>query len=300
MISQVLHEPRNSLWSGLSGRDTRSWRPQPSAQTLGRKPMPLDRTWNSFWKRLVDIAGAAVGLVLSFPLLCVFACLVYRESPGPVFFSQCRVGRRGRVFKMFKLRTMKLGAERDDHRYPSTTPDDPRLLRIGRLMRRLNVDEVPQFWNVLRGDMSLVGPRPERPTHSAILQDQIPNYTQRCASKPGMTGWAQINGFRGATSLKRRLRCDLFYLEHWSLLLDLKIMTKTLFLQDPAFQRDLQRLPATFSEGEVCIQHAEPARMGQAGCSSPRVAKPAIAFPLPELAQAWGSLRSVCRPVIVP
>jgi len=143
---------------------------------------------------------------------------------------------------MFKLRTMKLGAEREDHRYPSTTRDDPRLLRVGKLMRRFNVDEVPQFWNVLRDEMSLVGPRPERPSHSAMLQGQIPQYAERSMSKPGMTGWAQINGFRGATSLKGRLCCDLFYLEHWSLLLDLKIMTKSLFLQDPAFQRDLQPL----------------------------------------------------------
>ena len=191
---------------------------------------------NSLLKRLVDIAGAAIGLVLSFPMLWVFAWRVYRESTGPVFFSQWRVGRCGRVFKMFKLRTMKSGAEREDHLYPSTTRDDPRLLRIGKLMRRLNVDEVPQFWNMLRGEVSLVGPWPERPGHSAILQGQIPQYTERCASKPGMTGWAQINGLRGATSLKGRLRCDLFYLEHWSLLLDLKIMTQPLFLQDPAFQ----------------------------------------------------------------
>jgi lipopolysaccharide/colanic/teichoic acid biosynthesis glycosyltransferase len=236
MISQVLHEPRNSLWSGLSGRDTLAWRPAPGAHTLGGKPLPLNRTWNSFFKRLVDIAGAAIGLVLSFPLLCFFACLVYRESPGPVFFAQYRVGRGGRAFKMFKLRTMKLGAEQEDHRYPSTTRDDPRLLRVGKLMRRFSVDEVPQFWNVLRGEMSLVGPRPERPIHLANLQQQIPQYSERCAAKPGMTGWAQIHGFRGATSLTARVRCDRFYLDNWSLALDIKIMIRTLFLQDSAFQ----------------------------------------------------------------
>lgn len=94
------------------------------------------------------------------------------------------------------------------------TRDHPRLLRIGRLMRRLNVDEVPQFWNVLCGEMSLVGHRPERPAHAASFQEQIPQYSKRCAAKPGMTGWAQVHGFRGATSLKARVRCDLFYLEH--------------------------------------------------------------------------------------
>ena len=176
MTSQALHDSPGSLWWGASGGDTLSRRPQPSAQTPGSKPLPLDRTLNSFWKRLVDIAGAAIGLVISFPLLCVFACLVYRESPGPVFFSQYRVGWRGRLFKMFKVRTMKLGAEREDDLHHSTTRHDPRLLQIGKLMRRLNVDKVPQFWNVLRGEMSLVGPRPERPSHSAILQDQIPQY----------------------------------------------------------------------------------------------------------------------------
>jgi lipopolysaccharide/colanic/teichoic acid biosynthesis glycosyltransferase len=102
-------------------------------------------------------------------------------------------------------------------------------------MRRFNVDEVPQFWNVLRGEMSLVGPRPERPIHAANLQQQIPEYTKRCAVKPGMTGWAQIHGFRGATSLKARVRCDLFYLENWSLALDMNILIRTLFVPDPAF-----------------------------------------------------------------
>jgi lipopolysaccharide/colanic/teichoic acid biosynthesis glycosyltransferase len=136
---------------------------------------------------------------------------------------------------MCKLRTMKNGAEREDHLHQSTTGDDPRLLQIGKLMRRFNVDEVPQFWNVLRGEMSLVGPRPERPIHAANLQQQIPEYTKRCAVKPGMTGWAQIHGFRGATSLKARVRCDLFYLENWSLALDMNILIRTLFVPDPAF-----------------------------------------------------------------
>lgn len=236
MNSKAQMNSPSSFPSSSFGLDTLAWRPPPIAYTPGSNSLPLNRTLNVVLKRLVDMVGAIIGLVLSSPLVCIFACLVYRESPGPVFFSQYRVGRRGLVFKMFKLRTMKVGAEREDPLYPSTTRDDPRLLRIGKLMRRLNVDEVPQFWNVLRGEMSLVGPRPERPGHLAILQGQIPRYTERCASKPGMTGWAQINGLRGATSLKGRLRCDLFYLEHWSLLLDLKIMAQTLFLQDPAFQ----------------------------------------------------------------
>jgi lipopolysaccharide/colanic/teichoic acid biosynthesis glycosyltransferase len=247
MISLPLYGSRDSLRWDLSGRATLSWPPPPGASTPGSTPLPLNRAWNCLLKRLVDIAGATIGLVFSFPVLCIFACLVYCESPGPVLFSQWRVGRRGRVFKMFKLRTMKLGAEREDDLHQSTTLDDPRLLRIGKLMRRLNVDEVPQFWNVLRGEMSLVGPRPERPFHMASLQERIPQYRERCAAKPGMTGWAQIHGWRGATSLTARVRCDLFYLDHWSLLMDLEIMAQTLFLRDPACQWNRRVFPATSS-----------------------------------------------------
>ena len=191
---------------------------------------------NGLLKRVVDIVGAVIGLALAAPIICLFGWLVRRESPGPVFFCQTRVGQGGRLFRMHKLRTMKNGAEREDHLHQSTAPNDPRLLRVGRLMRRLNLDEVPQFWNVLRGDMSLVGPRPERPSHVADLQKQIPQYKERCAARPGMTGWAQIHGFRGATSLTARVRCDLFYLRHWSLALDMKILIRTFFLQDPAFR----------------------------------------------------------------
>ena len=201
-------------------------------------PSPIVRQshLNGLLKRTVDIVGSVIGLVFASPLICIFGWLVRRESPGPIFFRQTRVGQGGLPFRMYKLRTMKNGAERDDHLHPSTTPDDSRLLRIGRLMRRLNVDEVPQFWNVLRGEMSLVGPRPERPIYLAILQQQIPQYSERCAAKPGMTGWAQIHGFRGATSLTARVRCDRFYLQNWSLALDIKIMIRTLFLQDSAFR----------------------------------------------------------------
>jgi len=201
-------------------------------------PSPIARQsqLNGLLKRAMDITGAVIGLVFAFPLICIFGWLVRRESPGPIFFRQTRIGQGGRPFRMHKLRTMKNGAERDDHLHQSTTRNDPRLLRIGRLMRHLNVDEVPQFWNVLRGNMSLVGPRPERPIHMAILQQQIPQYNERCAAKPGMTGWAQIQGFRGATSLSARVRCDRFYLENWSLTLDIEIMVRTLFLQDSAFR----------------------------------------------------------------
>lgn len=202
---------------------------------LSISALPLDRMRNRALKRLVDIVGALVGLFLSLPLIAVFGSRVKRESPGPVFFSQVRVGRRGEPFRMLKIRTMKVGAEAEDDLHQSTAGDDSRLLTIGKFMRQWNIDEVPQFWNVLKGEMSLVGPRPERPMHSDALGNSIPHYTARYFGKPGMTGWAQINGFRGPTSLEGRVRCDLYYWENWSLLLDLQIMLQTLRLRDPSF-----------------------------------------------------------------
>lgn len=194
--------------------------------SLGR--LPLDRLPARVSKRLVDIAGALAGLVLSLPLMFVAAVLVQRESPGPVFFAQERVGRRGRTFKLYKLRTMQPGAAAADHLRQSTTPDDERLLRTGAVLRKWNIDETPQFWNVLKGEMSLVGPRPERPFHVSYLRDEIRHYNVRLSVKPGMTGWAAVNGWRGGTDLGERVRFDLDYIERWSLLFDFYIMLLTL------------------------------------------------------------------------
>jgi lipopolysaccharide/colanic/teichoic acid biosynthesis glycosyltransferase len=133
------------------------------------------------------------------------------------------------------MRTMKPGSERLDHLNQSTLRDDPRLLKIGKWMRHWNIDETPQFWNVLKGDMSLVGPRPERVSHSLRLSEEIPHYNARYTCKPGMTGWAQVNGFRGDTSLAERVRYDLFYLEHWNLRLDFQIMIQTFYRRQNAY-----------------------------------------------------------------
>jgi lipopolysaccharide/colanic/teichoic acid biosynthesis glycosyltransferase len=190
---------------------------------------------SSVIKRAVDILGALLGLLLTAPLVCIFGWLVRRESPGPILFKQQRLGLDGSIFTMLKLRTMVAGAEVDDHKHPSTTGSDRRLLRIGKLMRRWNIDEVPQFWNVLRGEMSLVGPRPERPFHAAELAKQIPDFERRLTVKPGMTGWAQINGLRGNTSMRDRLHADLFYVQNRSPWLDLKIMALTLRRRDADF-----------------------------------------------------------------
>jgi exopolysaccharide biosynthesis polyprenyl glycosylphosphotransferase len=202
---------------------------------LGVSRLPLDRFVNLLLKRVVDVIGAIVGLVLSAPLLVIFGILIYRESPGPVIFAQDRMGRRGMPFRMYKLRSMTLGADKQDHLNQSTLREDARVLKIGAFMRRWNIDEVPQFWNVLIGDMSLVGPRPERLFHSEKLSTKIPHYNARYNATPGITGWAQVKGLRGDTDLTERINSDLYYLENWSLFLDFQIMFMTFFHRENAY-----------------------------------------------------------------
>lgn len=202
---------------------------------LGVEHIPLARTGNRILKRAVDIIGGGVGLALSIPIILLFGILIYRESPGNVLFSQIRRGRHGQLFKMFKLRSMNLGAHKTDNLSQSTFRNDPRLLKIGKFMRRHNIDEVPQFWNVLKGDMSLVGPRPERFVHASQLEHSIPYYNARLNIKPGLTGWAQIHGFRGDTDLNERIRYDLYYVENWTLWLDFYIMAMTFFRNKNAY-----------------------------------------------------------------
>lgn len=203
--------------------------------TLGVAALPLDKQQNRILKRTVDVVGAAIGLALSSPLMLVCGARVYAESPGPIFFAQERVGRNGRRFRIYKMRTMKPGSERLDDLSQSTLRQDSRLLRIGKWIRRWNIDETPQFLNVLKGDMSLVGPRPERVFHSERLSERIPHYNARYTCTPGMTGWAQVNGFRGDTSLIERVRYDLFYLENWNILLDFQIMVQTFFCHENTY-----------------------------------------------------------------
>jgi lipopolysaccharide/colanic/teichoic acid biosynthesis glycosyltransferase len=181
----------------------------------------------------MDVAGAVLGLILALPLILVFGILIYLESPGPIFYRQRRMGIDGRLFDMFKLRSMKLNAEAGGS--PGwTVKGDPRVLRIGGLMRKWNIDEIPQFWNVLRGDMSLVGPRPERPELIAKFKEIVPHYNARHHIKPGLTGWAQINGLRGDTDLTERVRYDLHYIENWNVLFDFHIMIMTFFKRENA------------------------------------------------------------------
>ncbi|HEX3446352.1 MAG TPA: exopolysaccharide biosynthesis polyprenyl glycosylphosphotransferase [Chthoniobacterales bacterium] len=195
---------------------------------LGVSRLPLDRIVNRAIKRGIDIVGGTVGLLLSMPIIFVFGTMVYLESPGPIFYRQRRSGRNGNLFDIIKIRSMRPDAE-GDGKVGWTVQNDPRRLRIGAFMRKWNIDEVPQFWNVLRGEMSLVGPRPERPELVARFKHDIPHYNARHNAKPGITGWAQIHGLRGNTDLAERINYDVWYMENWSLILDFQIMFMTLF-----------------------------------------------------------------------
>jgi exopolysaccharide biosynthesis polyprenyl glycosylphosphotransferase len=195
---------------------------------LGVGRLALDRIVCRAFKRTVDLAGAMVGLLLSLPIICTFGTLVYLESRGPIFYRQRRSGRNGKPFDIIKIRSMRLDAE-GNGKAGWTVQNDPRRLRIGTFMRRWNIDEVPQFWNVLKGEMSLVGPRPERPELVATFKREIPHYNARHNAKPGITGWAQVNGLRGNTDLAQRINYDLWYMENWSPILDFQIMCMTFF-----------------------------------------------------------------------
>ena len=201
---------------------------------LGMAAWPLDAFWNRVLKRLEDLAGAFIGLLVSAPVILVAAPLVKRSSPGPVFYRQIRCGIAGKPFTIFKLRTMPVDAEAETGPVWAT-PDDPRRTRVGEFLRKWNLDELPQFWNVLKGDMSLVGPRPERPHFVEQFKDDVGHYMTRHVSRPGMTGWAQVNGFRGDTSIEDRVHHDLYYLENWSLSFDLKILLQTFFNRQNAY-----------------------------------------------------------------
>jgi lipopolysaccharide/colanic/teichoic acid biosynthesis glycosyltransferase len=167
------------------------------------------------------------------PIIFVFGTMVYLESPGPIFYRQRRSGRNGKLFDIIKIRSMRPDAE-GDGKVGWTVQNDPRRLRIGAFMRKWNIDEVPQFWNVLRGEMSLVGPRPERPELVARFKHDIPHYNARHNAKPGITGWAQIHGLRGNTDLAERINYDVWYMENWSLILDFQIMCMTFFKRQNA------------------------------------------------------------------
>lgn len=178
-------------------------------------------------KRIVDVGGALVALLLFAPLMLVTAILVKLTSPGPVFYRQKRMGLDGREFSIYKFRTMGQAAEASSGAVWATSHDQ-RTTRVGKFLRRTSLDELPQLHNVLRGDMSLVGPRPERPVFVAEFRKKVPGYMLRHKAKAGITGWAQVNGWRGNTSIEKRIEYDLYYIHHWSLWFDLKILFLTI------------------------------------------------------------------------
>lgn len=190
--------------------------------------VPLANTSNKVIKRAMDIACSACGIVILSPLLLFLAILVKISSPGPVIFKQERVGLHGKPFYMYKFRSMEQQSE-DEEKKAWTVRDDPRVTCIGKLMRRTSLDELPQLFNILRGDMSLIGPRPERPLFVERFREEIPRYMVKHQVRPGLTGWAQVNGFRGDTSIKKRIDCDIYYIENWTIGFDIKIFLLTFF-----------------------------------------------------------------------
>ena len=190
--------------------------------------VPLTNTLNWVAKRAVDIIGSSLGIVISSPIMLIAAIAIKCTSSGPVIFKQERVGLHNRTFKMYKFRTMEMQRPSAEEK-AWTVKDDPRVTGVGRFLRRTSLDELPQLFNILVGEMSLVGPRPERPQFVEKFKEEIPRYMIKHQVRPGLTGWAQINGYRGDTSIRKRVEYDLFYIENWTMALDIKIMFLTLF-----------------------------------------------------------------------
>lgn len=190
--------------------------------------VPLSSSFNNTLKRIVDVLGSLFALIIFAIPMCIVACIIKFTSPGPLIFKQTRIGLHNREFQMYKFRSMRVQKESEEKK-AWTTKDDPRVTPIGKFMRKTNIDELPQLFNVLKGDMSMVGPRPERPFFVDKFKEDIPRYMIKHQVRPGMTGWAQVNGYRGDTSITRRIQCDLYYVENWTLMLDFKIIFLTFF-----------------------------------------------------------------------
>ena len=182
--------------------------------------------WYSLAKRAVDVAIASAALLALVPFYPLVAWLIWREDRGPVFYAQERMGLDGKSFMILKFRSMRVDAESSTGPVWATRGDSRRT-GVGEFLRKWSIDELPQLWNVLKGDMSIVGPRPERPTFVHEFKHKIPDYMLRHRVKAGITGWAQVHGWRGDTSIRKRIQYDLYYIQNWSLLLDFKILWMT-------------------------------------------------------------------------
>lgn len=190
--------------------------------------VPLTNTANMLVKRLMDVFGALILIIVFSPFMLAATIGIKLTSKGPLIFKQERVGLHNRPFKMYKFRTMEVQKEEEEKK-GWTTKNDPRVTKIGKILRKTSIDEMPQFFNVLKGDMSLVGPRPERPLFVEKFREEIPRYMIKHQVRPGITGWAQVNGYRGDTSIRKRIEFDLYYIENWTLGFDLKILFLTIF-----------------------------------------------------------------------
>ena len=210
---------------------------KPSVDMLDDLPIiniryvPLDDAFNKFLKILEDYFVAIVAIIITSPIMIITAIAIKLESPGPIIFKQERIGYNGKPFMMYKFRSMKV---QDDEEEKSqwTTEDDPRKTRVGSFIRKMSIDELPQFFNVLKREMSVVGPRPERPYFVEQFKKEIPKYMVKHQVRPGLTGLAQVNGYRGNTSIDKRIEYDIRYVENWSWVLDIKIMFRTVFQRD--------------------------------------------------------------------
>ena len=190
--------------------------------------VPLSNTLNMIVKRLMDILVSTIGILVASPILVLTVLAVKLSSKGPVIYKQERIGLHGKNFMMYKFRSMMVQTK-DEEKQGWTVKNDPRVTSVGKFIRKTSIDELPQLFNVLRGEMSMVGPRPERPQYVEKFREEIPRYMVKHQVRPGITGWAQINGYRGDTSIRRRIECDLYYIENWTVGFDIKIMFLTIF-----------------------------------------------------------------------
>lgn len=190
--------------------------------------IPLSNSFNCFFKRAIDIIGSLLLIILFAIPMAIVAAVIKATSPGPLIFKQERVGLHNKPFMMYKFRSMEL-QDSSKEKQAWTVQNDPRVTPIGKFIRKTSLDELPQFFNVLKGDMSLVGPRPERPFFVEKFKEEIPRYMIKHQVRPGITGWAQVNGYRGDTSIRMRIDCDLYYIENWTMGLDIKILFLTIF-----------------------------------------------------------------------
>lgn len=190
--------------------------------------VPLTNTLNALAKRLVDIVGSLLGIVLASPVMLISILAIKLDSKGPVIYSQERIGMHNKPFQMYKFRTMYV-QEAAEEAKQWTTKGDPRVTGVGQFLRKTSIDELPQLFNILSGKMSLVGPRPERPQFVEKFKEEIPRYMVKHQVRPGLTGWAQVNGLRGDTSIEKRIEYDLYYIENWTMSFDIKILFMTVF-----------------------------------------------------------------------